>query len=257
METLELMLKALNEKGAYYIDPQNKIVLSREHLGETIAGNHEASILALEDKSLIDTLKVVDNEAFQFVTDLVNKNTDSALIIFYLQYFLNKSLPFAYKEYVFKDLKTIGQLLFDDKISPEIMNDIIEHKLISYYLRVLGIDNVDEKVYNGVILAEEAVQYEDLIRYHLIAYALCQKDSYEYGGHKFYTIESFYNYLLGHRKLTRFSKTFDTDYTFMAWLLYNGKNDVCLKWQDKVKEYSVHDDVVIKHGKVVTYKKGN
>ena len=87
------------------------------------------------------------------------------------------------------------------------MNDIIEHKLISYYLRVLGIDNVDEKVYNGVILAEEAVQYEDLIRYHLIAYALCQKDSYEYGGHKFYTIESFYNYLLGHRKLTRFSKT--------------------------------------------------
>ena len=255
METLEVMLKALNEKGAYYIDPENKIVLSREHLGETLAGNHEASILALEDKSLVDTLRVVDNEAFLFVTDLTSKNMDSSLVIFYLQYFLNNKLPFAYKEYVFKDIKTIGQLLFDDKISSEIMNDIIGHKLISYYLHVLGIDEVNKHLYEAVKLAEDNDDFDDLVRYHLIAYALCQKDNYEYGSHKFYSIEDFYSYLLGHRKMLRFSKTFDKDYNFMAWLLYNGKYDICKNWLDKVDEYSVHDDIIIKKGKEIKRSK--
>lgn len=237
METIYDMLKTLSEKGSYFIDSDNNTAITKEHLGETLASNYEAAVIAITDGSLLETLNIVDKENAEFIVKLEEEKVKPSLILFYLQYRLNKKLPFTYKEFVFKDLKTFGQMLFDNKVDKELLEDMLRYNLLSHYLKVIGANETSAKLFKLVTMAESFDIEANQIRIRLIAMAILDYDTYTYAGKKFTTVEDFYDYLIDSRKMVRFSKTFKDDYYFMAWLLYLGKYEIIKKWSESLKYF--------------------
>ncbi|MDY4788419.1 MAG: hypothetical protein SO253_03780 [Bacilli bacterium] len=237
METLNKMLEDLINKGSYFVDEDNKIVLTREHLGETLAGNYEASIMALQDGNLLKAFKACDLDAYNYLNELQSKDLDLSLVLFHLQYFLNKNLPLSFKETVFKDLKSFGQLLFDNRIDDYIIEEILKNQITSKYLKIKGIDEVSKVMFDNIVLAENLVNEQFEVAKKLVAYALLEKEDYTYASKKFNSIEELYDFLLQKKKLMRFSKTFKEDYNFMAWIIYLGKYDLVKLWSERIQYF--------------------
>ena len=108
--------------------------------------------------------------------------------------------------------------------------------LFSNYLILRNFNEKFSNLVSGVIFAENYVSVDENIAYDLLSAYLSLRDYYRFNNKKFYTVESFYTYLIKKQQLTRFSNSMQSDSVFFAWLFFHGKVDAITTWRKTINE---------------------
>ena len=98
MLKLRDVLKLITEYKAFAIDPENKVVLTKQQLGEMIANDYDEAVACLKDGTLDEALSAASEEFYYTFVDLKGKYSDPYELIFQLQYELAPRLPFIYRD---------------------------------------------------------------------------------------------------------------------------------------------------------------
>jgi len=236
MWSLDEILRKLEETKSYCYDKDNQIVLTKEQIGECISTNFEDAIEFYESNQLLETFEKVDAEIANKIKEYRNTYSTSEEVIFRLQYDFNPGLLFSYKEFVFRDIKQLGDAILNKDIEIDAVEEILKLKLISYYLRIKKIDTIDEKMFDAILLAEDYVSRSKEVAYYLLGYILGDIKYYKYGKQKFESVIDLYAYLSKKKKIGIFSKVVEKDPIFFAWLFYLGNKSIVDQWNNIVED---------------------
>jgi len=241
MNSVKEILLKLKELGGYVIDTNQKLVITREQLGETISTNYEDAVEALEEGLFLDAFEVADPGMNDILKAIEGKYADANQVIFYLQYELNPNLPFTYKEILYRDVATLGQAILNDKGEKETILEAIKFKLFSFYAKFKQLDLVRTNIIDIIDYAENYYEKNKDTAYVLLGYCLSDRKYYKYDNKKFLSVVTFYTYLTDKKKLTRFSNEMDKDILFTCWLYSLGHAETYERWLETVKKIDMLD----------------
>jgi hypothetical protein len=243
---LEKVLAKLEQTKQYSFDPKNKIVITKEQVGEIVATNFDDAIDFYESNQLLETFEKFDIPLSKKIRSYQKAKLTSIEAVFRIQYDLNPNLLFSYKDLVFKDLAQFGNAILDNAIEQELVFEVINSKLVSHYLDVKKINLVDEKMYEYVKLAEDYFKVDKIRAYYLMGFAISQRKYYLYNKNKFDSVIDLYTYLSKYKKLVAFSEIMENDALFFSWLFYQGYKNIVEKWQKDIKEAERLEKVLAK-----------
>ena len=236
MLKLREVLKLITEYKAFAIDPENKVVLTKQQLGEMIANDYDEAVACLKDGALDEALVSASGDFYYTYVDLKGKYQDPYELIFQVQYELAPRLPFIYRDLSYRTVDKLGK-----SISRRVANrtQVLEAMKLHLFSSYLAKRNFNEKFGNlvsGVIFAENYAYIDENIAYDLLSAHLSLRDYYKFNGKKFYTIESLYLYLTKKGLLKKFAKNIDSDSVFFAWIYFLGKAEDVALWKKKIAE---------------------
>ncbi len=235
MWTFKEILQILKNKQAYQMDVEKGIVLGKEQIGEAIAANFEDALDAYADGSLQQALAFDD----YFAKKLAEYQKYSIFeAIFRLQYDYNPTLSFSYRSFLVLNFLELGDLIQQGKVAKDEAYEILQNHLISLYLTLKGIKDIDAKLLSLIQLAEEVAKEEPELARYLIGYTMGQNKAYTYKGQQFLDLETFYVYLSNKHSLEKFADTFANDKQFMGWLYYLGYAQQIQKWSHLVDHFA-------------------
>jgi hypothetical protein len=233
---LEKVLAKLEQTKQYSFDPKNKIVITKEQVGEIVATNFDDAVDFYESNQLLETFEKFDLPLAKKIRSYQKAKLTSIEAVFKIQYDLNPNLLFSYKDLVFKDLAQFGNAILDNQVDQELVLEVISSKLISHYLDVKKINLIDEKMYESVLLAQDYVKVDRMRAYFLMGYAISQRRYYLYNKNKFDAVIDLYSYLSKYKKLVSFADIMESDPVFFSWLYNQGYKNIVEAWQKSVKE---------------------
>lgn len=231
---LDEVLRKLEQTKQYSFDPKNKIVLTKEQVGEIVATNFDDAIDFYQSNQLLETFEKFDVAISKRIRGYQKAKLTPTEAVFRVQYDLNPNLLFSYKDLVYKDLAQFGNAILNQEIETNILEEVLTYKLASYYLEVKKINLVDEKMYEYTKLAEDYLKVDKLRACYLLGYALSQTKSYVFNKNKFDSVIELYTYLSKYKKLQAFSDLVEQDPRFFAWLYYQGYKTLVEQWQKEV-----------------------
>lgn len=233
---LEKVLAKLEQTKKYSFDPKNKIVITKEQVGEIVATNFDDAIDFYESNQLLETFEKFDIPLAKKIRSYQKAKLTSIEAVFKIQYDLNPNLLFSYKDLVFKDLAQFGNQILDGEVDKESVLEVINSKLITHYLEVKKINLIDEKMYEYASLAEAYYKVDQMRAYYLMGYAISQRKYYMYNKNNFDSVIDLYSYLSKYKKLVVFADFIESDPKFFGWLYYQGYKNIVEKWQKEIKE---------------------
>ena len=233
MQTFQELLNRLKETKAYVNDPANNVILTREQVGESISANFEDAVEAYQNKNLQAALSF-DTAVLDFLKQH-SKEKDND-VIFKLQYFLNKDLPFSYKTYAYRSLGELGEAVASKKLDQDEAVEILKAGLISNFIEAKTFVEIGERNWTLIKVAELQVKTNPQVAVYLLAYVLGKDKTYTFDNTAFSTLEDFYIYLCGRQRFESFAETFETDDRFNAWLLYFGHQKEIQAWHQAVAD---------------------
>ncbi len=234
MQSIKEILNLLKETKHYLVDTENKVVLSREQIGETISANYTEAVEALESSLFMDAFEAGDADMAQKLHTIEGKYSKSEQILFHLQYELNPNLPFSYREIIYRDVKTMGETILKGKAEREVILEAMKLKMFSFYARYKQLDQARSDIIELVEFAENYIYKSVDIAYYLLGYYLSDRKYYKYDGHKFVSVVTLYTYLTEKKRLKSFSNTADDDILFIAWIYALGNYAIYEKWSSEV-----------------------
>lgn len=234
--TLDEVLRKLEQTKQYSHDPKNKIVLTKEQVGEIIATNFDNAIDAYESNQMLETFEKFDIPLSKKIRSYQKAKLTPIEAVFRVQYDMNPNLLFSYKDIVFKDIAQFGNAILDKDVDEALVYEILYSKLVSYYLEVKKINVVDEKIYEFTKLAEDYLKVDKFRAYYLLGYTLSQRKHYTFNKIKFDSVIDLYTYLSKYKKLQAFSDLINNDPVFFGWLYYQGYKTIVEQWQKDIAE---------------------
>jgi len=241
MKKLNEVLKELADIGHYIIDTENKLVITREQLGEMISNDYNEAIACLDSDLFLEAFSKADKPMLAVLQDLQARYDQSERILFHLQYELNSNLQFSYRDIIYRDVKSMGEAILNDKAEKAVIMEAMRYKMISFYARFKHLDEARIDIINRLDFAENYMEKDPEIAYLLVGHLLTDKAYYQYNGKKFKSIITLYSYLKESKKFMAFSKTMENDVHFKAWLFYLGFADTYDKWQERVETIDKED----------------
>lgn len=241
MKKLNEVLKELKEIGHYIIDTENKIVITREQLGEMISSDYDEAIECLDNDLFLEAFMVADKPMLTVLQDLQARFDQSERILFHLQYELAPNLQFSYRDVIYRDVASLGNAILEDKAEKAVIMEAMRYKMISFYARYKKLDEARVDIVNRLDFAENYMEKDPEIAYLLVGHLLTDRVYYIYNGRKFKSIITLYSYLSDKKKMMAFSKTMEDDVRFKAWLFYLGFADTYDKWKQRIKEIDYED----------------
>lgn len=235
MKSIKEIFELLKETKHYLIDTENKVVLSREQIGEAISASYEEAVEVLESNLMMEAFQVADPEMAEKLHTIEGKYSKSEQILFHLQYELNPSLPFSYRDIIYRDVVTLGKAILKGKAERAIIVEAMNCKLFSHYVKIKQLDLARSDIVELVDFAENYVPKDENISYHLLGYYLSDRKHYTYDGKKFLSVVTLYTYLVKKKQLKRFSEKALDDVLFSAWLFSLGNCETYEKWLSEVK----------------------
>lgn len=242
MLKLKEVLALIEEKKTFAIDPENKVVLTKQQLGEMIGINFEESIECLKDGSIERALKAVNGEPYYAFLDIVGKYDDPYVVIFHLQYELAPRLSFNYRDVTYRTIDQLGNAIYNRKANRKIIVEAMKKHLFSEYLALRNFEEKFSYMVEGVAFAEEYVTVDENIAYDLLSQHLSLRKWYKFKGRKFYSVPALYEFLSKKHLFNKFSKTMEQDTLFFAWLFYLGNYELVVKWKKRVDEIDSYID---------------
>ncbi|MFA7100982.1 MAG: phospho-sugar mutase [Bacilli bacterium] len=233
MQTFAELLRQLKVAKKYINDPEQGIVLTKAQIGESISINFEEACETYTTGALQDAISF-DKDIVVFLENHKAETTNE--IIFKLQYFLNKTLPFSYKALIFRNLFDLGQAINDKKIDDDDVVEILKYNLISYFIESETIIKIGERKWTLIRIAEILAPTHPGIAVNLLGYAIGDNQTYIYDNEIFNTVDELLIHLLGCQKFEKFSDTFNNDDRFLAWLIFFGHQKALDKWLETVKK---------------------
>ncbi len=233
---LKEVLHLIEKNKTFAIDPENKIVLTKQQLGEMISADYEVAVKYVQNGKLESALRATESDAYDAYLDCASKYSDPNVLLFHFQYALAPRLPFSYREEIYKTIDKVGFAMYKRQANRERIVEAMKNHLFSDYLATKNFNENFSNLVSGVQFAENYVTVDENIAYDLLSAYLQVRDWYKYDGKKFYDVHSLYAYLANHRLLNKFSKTMESDSLFFAWLFYLGNFDLVLAWKKKVNE---------------------
>lgn len=234
--TLDEVLRKLEQTKQYSFDPKNKIVLTKEQVGEIVATNFEDAIDFYESNQILETFEKFDIPLSKKIRGYQRAKLSATEAVFRIQYDLNPNLLFSYKDLVYKDIAQFGNAILDKTVEEALVLEVLYSRLASYYLETKKINVVDEKMYEYTKLAEDYLKTDKMRAYFLLGYTLSQRKYYIYNKIKFDAVIDLYTYLSKYKKLAVFSDLVENDPMFFGWLFYQGYKTIVEQWQKDVAE---------------------
>ena len=234
--TLDEVLRKLEQTKQYSFDPKNKIVLTKEQVGEIVATNFDDAVDFYDSNQLLETFEKYDIPLSKKIRGYQKAKLSALEAVFRIQYDLNPNLLFSYKDLVFKDIAQFGNAILNKEVPEELVLEVLYSRLTSYYLEVKKINVVDEKMYEYTRLAEDYLKVDKMRAYYLLGYTLSQRKYYTYNRTKFDSVIDLYTYLSKYKKLTMFADLVDKDPMFFGWLYYQGYKNMIEAWQKDIAE---------------------
>ena len=236
MLKLREVLNLIRENGTFAIDPENKVVLTEQQLGEMIANDYDEAVACIKDGALEEALAATNGDAYFTFLDLKGKHSNPYELVFHLQYALAPRLPFIYRDLSYRTVDKLGVAIYRRVANRTQILEAMKLHLFSSYLSNRNFSEKFASLVSGVIFAENYANVDENIAYDLLSAHLSLRDYYKYNGKKFYSIEALYLYLTKHGKLKKFSKTIESDSVFFAWLYFLGKAEEIAVWKKKVND---------------------
>ena len=242
MLKLREVLNLVIENKTFAIDPDNRVVITQQQLGEMIANDYESAINCIKDGTFEEALVSASGDLYYSYLDLKGKYSDPYVLVFHLQYLLAPRLPFIYRDLSYRTIDKVGVAIYRRVANRTQILEAMKSHLFSSYLALRNFNEKFSDVINGVIFAENYASVDENIAYDLLSIYLSLRNYYKFNNKKFYSVEQLYTYLMKKQKLKKFSKTIDSDSVFFAWLYYLGKAEEIAVWKKKVKEIDNYID---------------
>ena len=236
MWSLKEILEKLETQRSYVIDPNAKIILTQEQLGEALSSNFEDAMEVLADGSLLRALQAVDESMADKLINYQRDFLSPEVLLFCLQYDLNPNLPFSYRDIAHREIRTLGEAILSGKAEKELWVQSMRHQLMSFYVKLKKIDVSSPEIYEGVLFTERYLDTNADVAYVTLGYYLSERKFYRFQNRRFLSVTDFYRYL-AHRKLFKaFARTMEQDLLFFGWLYYLGNVDTVERWLKTVGE---------------------
>jgi len=236
MLQLKEVLNLIIEHKTFAIDPENKVVLTKQQLGEMIASDFDEAVNCIKDGSLENAIMAASGDLYYSYLDLKGKYSEPYELLFHLQYVLAPKLPFNYRDLSYRTIDQIGNSIYRRRANRSQVLEAMRLHLFSNYLLLRNFNEKFSNLVTGVIFVENYVSIDENIAYDLLSAYLSLRDYYKYNNKKFYSVESFYAYLIKKQQLNKFSKTMESDSVFFAWLFFLGKVDEVVNWKKTINE---------------------
>lgn len=234
MLKLREVLNLIIENKAFTIDPENRVVLTQQQLGEMIANDYDEAVVCLKEGLLEEAFVAASGDIYCLYLDVKGKYQNPEEIIFHLQYALAPRLPFIYRDLSYRTIDKLGIAIYKRVANRTQILEAMKSHLISAYIANRNFSEKFANLVAGVIFAENYANVDENIAYDLLSAYLSLRDYYKYNKKKFYSVEALYLYLTKKGKLNKFAKTIDSDSVFFAWLYFLGKAEDIAAWKKKV-----------------------
>lgn len=204
---------------------------SFEEFGRNIYKYYDEAYKLINTTKFLALLKKENQELYEAIIKLRKEESNEDVFTFKVQYLFCPLMELKFRTYRFNSLKILGRkiLLGAPKIDIYIQ-EVIKHKLISYYLKLQGYDVLEKKLYEEVLEVEK--EYEDNPNrcYFKMGFVLAQTRKIVYRRRWYDNTASFFEEVLKPTTIHVFSQDFEKNQYIFAWLELLG-------YKDKINKY--------------------
>lgn len=163
------------------------------------------------------------------------KIEDDHIFLFKVSYLFCPYMTFRYNKHNFAELRELGEKIigFGPQIDVYLM-DILEHKLLSYFLELQEKNTSQRKLYQMVIEIEEQYKTNPHLAYFTLGFKLSEFKAIIYKGKPYLTPKLFFEFITNNTNITEFAMSFEKDQYVFAWLSSLGFNNVLERYHNLV-----------------------
>ena len=110
------------------------------------------------------------------------------------------------------------------------IQELIKYKLISYYMRIQGLDKLEPGFYKKIIDLEESFSYNEIRTYFKMGFILSKSKEIVYRRRKYSDVKAFFDVILSPAIITSFASDFEKDQYLFAWLEILGYEKELIKF---------------------------
>ena len=214
---------------------KEKEFFSFKEFGENIYLYPEESYKLINSKKFLLSLKKEDETLYEKVVDLRKNESIEEVFLFKVQYIFNPLMGLRFYRNKYASLKALGNKILSSAPKVDVyVNDLIKHKLISHYFKIMGFDKIEPLFYQKILALEETFSYNEIRTYFKFGFVLSSSDKIVYRRKKYGDIESFFKVILSPAVISDFASDFEkTQYVF-AWLEILGYEKEIIKFESVI-----------------------
>ena len=221
----------MNHKIKFNIHIRDEEFFSLKEFGSKIYLYPEESFALINTKNFLTILKKYDEEFYKKVEELRSSETSKEVFLFKIQYLFAPVLPLQYYGVQYKSYEKIGNRILNGAPQIDIyMQDFLRYGLLSYYMRHVGDDHMQSKLYETVLCLEHEFLLNEARAYFKLGFHLDKRDEIVYRRRGYKDVKSFFEMILSPTMINDFAKDFEKNQYLLAWLEYKG-------YQKEIREF--------------------
>lgn len=227
----------------FVIKLEDQRITSLKELGEKMYLYEDASEKLLTSNKFLKFLKEYDEDKFNKLIKLNHEVREHEEFVFFAQYIFNPIMNIRHHGYQFNSFKELGRQIID--FGPEIdiyLKDFLKFKLLSRYMKMMGFDKTEAKIYNKVIEFEKMFKENENKAYFLLGFTLCGCGIITYWNRSYDNVDLFFKEMVLDCNIVSFSSWLDKNQYVLSWLTYLGYTEQVDKYQSIINLINVLEE---------------
>lgn len=199
---------------------------SFESFAKNIYRYYDEAFLLINKEKFLNLLKAENEELFNKVLYLRKEELEDDVFVFKVQYLLSPFMELRFRTYKFQSLKSLGKMILNGNPKIDVyISDLIKNKLISYYMRVQGLNKLEANLYESVLKVENEYLENPNRAYFKMGFVLAETRKIVYRRRWYDDVSSFFQEILKPTEINDFCETFEKSQYVFAWLELLGLED--------------------------------
>lgn len=204
---------------------------SFEEFAKNIYMYPDESYKLINSRKFLLMLKKENEAMYNSIIELRKSETQEGAFIFKVQYVFCPLMELKYYKGKYFTLEELGKRILNGAPRIDIyIQELIKYKLISYYMKIQGLDKLEPGFYKKIIDLEESFSYNEIRTYFKMGFILSKSKEIVYRRRKYIDVKAFFDVILSPAIITSFASDFEKDQYLFAWLEILGYEKELIKF---------------------------
>jgi hypothetical protein len=216
----------------FVIKLEDQVITSLRELGEKMYLYEDASEKLLTSPKFLNFLKEYDEKKFNQLIELNHRVREHEEFIFLAQYIFSPIMNIRHHGYQFNSFEELGKQIIE--FGPDVdiyLKDFLKYKLLSQYMKLMGFNKTEAKIYNKVIELEGLFEENENKAYFLLGFTLSRCGIITYCGRSYKDVNLFFKEMALNKNVTSFFSLISKSQYVVSWLTYLGYGEQVDKYQ--------------------------
>ena len=204
---------------------------SFEEFAKNIYMYPDESYKLINSRKFLLMLKKENEAMYNSIIELRKSETQEGAFIFKVQYVFCPLMELKYYKGKYFTPEELGKRILNGAPRIDIyIQELIKYKLISYYMKLQGLDELEPGFYKKIIDLEESFSYNEIRTYFKMGFILSKSKEIVYRRRKYSDVKAFFDVILSPAIITSFASDFEKDQYLFAWLEILGYEKELIKF---------------------------